>query len=90
MLPQATPRAASTIFSNDARLLRYQDVLTKISVPDQPSSTSQPLQESFPNMSDGWMVEEDDTRETKSSPGIKSTNVGPLLGGFEDVESAMK
>jgi len=88
MVPQNVPPPTSTLFSaQDARLLRYQDVLAKISTKGQSTKTTHLSAESTPNMSDGWISEEDDEDEIKGRPPIKSADVGPLLGGFADAEA---
>jgi len=88
MIPQNIQRTPTTIFSGqDARLLRYQDVLAKMSTSNP--SENHPA-ESLPNASDGWLSEEEDMEEIKNRSVVKSDEVGPLLGGFADAESAMK
>jgi hypothetical protein len=87
MVPQSAPLAPNTVFpAQDARLLRYQDVLAKMSTNDQsrafPFSTG-----STPNISDGWISEEEGAEEPKGFKPVKSDNVGPLLGGFADAET---
>jgi hypothetical protein len=87
MVPQSVPPAPSTVFpAQDARLLRYQDVLAKMSTNDQ--SKALPLAaESLPNISDGWISEEDGADQPKSDEPVKSDSAGPLLGGFADAET---
>ena len=87
MVPQSVPPAPNTVFpAQDARLLRYKDVLAKMSANDQ--SKVLPLAaENIPNISDGWVSEEDGAGEPKSDEPVKSDNVGPLLGGFADAET---
>jgi hypothetical protein len=43
--------------------------------------------ENTPNISDGWVSEEDGAYEPKSDEPVKSDNVGRLLGGFADAET---
>lgn len=87
MVPQSVPPAPNTVFSaQDARLLRYQDVLAKMPTNDQ-SKALPPAAESTPNISDGWISEEEGAGEPKSDEPVKSDNVGPLLGGFADAET---
>lgn len=90
MVPQNLPPAASTtVFpAHDARLLRYQDVLAKMSASHPSSKSNQYPTESTPYVSDGWISDEDDVEEMKSTTPIKSEGVGKLLGGFADAESA--
>jgi hypothetical protein len=91
MVPQNSPPAPSTVFpAHDARILRYQDVLAKMSTHDQSSKAKQLPNENTPNVSDDWMSEEDDMEEVKSCTPVKSEGIGPLLGGFADAESAME
>jgi len=91
MIPQSVPPpATTTIFpAQDARLLRYQDVLAKMSAHDQSGKPNQFPDENTPNASDGWISDEDDVEEMKSYRPVKSEGVGPLLGGFADAQSTM-
>jgi len=90
MVPQNVPRAQSTIFTGqDARLLRYQDLLAKMSAHERSTATKRLSAESASNISDGWVSEEEDTGEIKDSKAIKSEDIGPLLGGFADAYTAM-
>ena len=86
MIPQSVPPpATTTIFpAQDARLLRYQDVLAKMSSHDQSGKPNQFPDENTHNASDGWISDEDDVEEMKSYRPVKSDGVGPLLGGFAD------
>ena len=86
MVPQSAPPAPNTIFpAYDARLLRYQDVLAKMSANDQLKGPLLPC-ESTPNIPDGWISEEEGLEEPKDGyKRVRSENVGPLLGGFADV-----
>lgn len=87
MVQQNVPPPPNTVFpAQDARLLRYQDVLAKMSINDQ-SKALPPTAENTPNISDGWISEEDVAGEPKTEEPIKSDNVGPLLGGFADAET---
>jgi hypothetical protein len=88
MVPQNTSPAPDAVFpAQDARLLRYQDVLAKMSTHDQ--SKALPLApDHIHNISDGWTSEEDGLGEPKSGEtAVKSDNAGPLLGGFSDAET---
>jgi len=88
MVPQTLPPATGTAFpAHDARLLRYQDVLAKMSARGQSIKTNQLSAESIPNMSDGWISEGDDVEEGQVNKDVKSEVVGPLLGGFADAEN---
>jgi len=87
MVPQNMPSTPSTVFpAQDARLLRYQDVLAKMSTKGDSSTTNQLSAESTLNMSDGWISEEDDAEEGKDQRAVKSKDVGRLVGGFADAD----
>jgi len=87
MTTQNMPSAPSTVFSaQDARLLRYQDVLAKMSSQRQ-FTTNQLSAGNTPNISDGWISEEDDVEDGKGQRSVKSKAVGPLIGGFADAEA---
>lgn len=92
MVPQTLPPPASTtVFpAHDARFLRYQDVLAKVSALDLSSQPNQYPTDSTPNFSDGWISDEEEIEESKIHTPIKSEGIGPLLGGFADAESAME
>lgn len=79
---QPTPNAGFP--GQDARLLRYQDVLTKISANGESKDKFHLSVDNTPYTSDGWISEED---EADSEPPAKPANVGPLLGGFADAEA---
>jgi hypothetical protein len=84
------PPASTTVFpAHDARFLRYQDVLAKLSASDRSSKANQYLFENTTNAFDGWISDEEDIEETKTYTPIKSEG-RPLLGGFADAESAME
>ncbi|KAG0651793.1 hypothetical protein D0Z07_1960 [Hyphodiscus hymeniophilus] len=87
MVPQNVMPAPNAIFpAHDARLLRYRDVLAKMSTNEQSRG---PLlsSESTPNTSDGWISEEEGLDEPKRYKPVRLENVGPLLGGFAEAES---
>jgi len=88
MVPQNGLPVPTTAFSaKDTRILRYQDVLAKMSSKGLSARTNQASTESIPNNSDGWISEEDDAEEAKGITTVKSESVGPLLGGFADAET---
>jgi len=88
MVPQTVPSVPTTVFpAQDARLLRYQDVLAKMSTKGLSSKTTHASTESIPNTSDGWISDEDELGEGLGRTSVKSENVGPLLGGFADAET---
>lgn len=74
----------------DARLLRYQEVLAKMPTHDESSNTKQTPVEGTHPISDGWVSDDEDLEEMKKYKPVKSENVGSLLGGFADAESAME
>lgn len=85
MVPQkVSPTPNSAFPGQDARLLRYQDVLTKISANGRSNDTTHLSADNTPNISDGWISEEDDA---EGGPTAKPADVGPLLGGFADAET---
>ena len=88
MIPQSVPPTPNPVFpAQDARLLRYQDVLAKMSTNDQSKALLPFAAENMPNISDGWVSEDEGAGEPKSDELVKSDNVGPLLGGFADAET---
>jgi hypothetical protein len=91
MVPQnGQPLASSAFPAPDAKALHYQDVLAKMSTNDQ-SIRAKPLSaENTPNVSDGWLSDEDEVEELKNYKSVKSDGIGPLLGGFADADSAME
>jgi len=90
MIPQNTPRVPDAVFGGqDTRLLRYQDVLAKISTHAQSEDQHQLSAGGNANVSDGWVSEDEDVEDVKFYGHVKSEDVGPLLGGFADAESAM-
>jgi hypothetical protein len=76
--------------AQDAKILRYQDVLAKMSTQDQSSKTKRASSDNTPIVFDGWISEDDDVEEMKRHTPVKSEGIGPLLGGFADAESAME
>lgn len=88
MVPQTTSPFPTTVFpAQDARLLKYQDVLAKMSTKGASNHAIQSSIDPTPHMSDGWISDEDDVEEAKVQRSIKSENVGPLLGGFADTQT---
>jgi len=73
--------------AHDARLIRYQDVLAKLSANQLAGTAHQLSAGSTPNVSDGWISEGDDVEEEiKDHALAKSEDVGPLVGGFADAD----
>ncbi|KAH7346180.1 late endosomal/lysosomal adaptor and MAPK and MTOR activator-domain-containing protein [Rhexocercosporidium sp. MPI-PUGE-AT-0058] len=91
-IAQATsPTATNTLFpAQDARLVRYQDVLSKISPSDPSCKTNQHPIDHTPIASDGWISDDEDVEEMKGHTPVKSEGIGALLGGFADADSAMR
>jgi len=88
MVPQTTPPVPTTAFQpQDARLLRYQDVLSKMSLKGLSNKANQTSADGPSNFSDDWMSDEDEVEESKGPRAIKSESVGPLLGGFVDAQN---
>ena len=91
MVPQNGQTAAPTAFpAEDAKILHYQDVLAKMSADDQSIRAKPVSAENTPNVSDGWLSEEEDIEEMKNYKPVKSEGIGPLLGGFADADTAME
>ncbi|KAF8850721.1 hypothetical protein BDZ45DRAFT_185286 [Acephala macrosclerotiorum] len=92
MVPQNNipPSATTTFPVQEARLLRYQDVLAKISTSDMAMKPNQPLAENTPAPSEGWISDEEDLDGMQSHKPVKSDGIGPLLGGFADAETSME
>jgi hypothetical protein len=89
-VPQNGTPAPTVFPAQDAKILRYRDVLAKMSTQDQLSKTKHASADNTPIVSDGWMSEDDDMEEMKRHKPVKSEGIGPLLGGFADAESAME
>ena len=85
---QDPPPPPNAIFSGqDTRLLRYQEVLAKLSAADS-SKRKDSSSQLLPNGSDGWVSgdENDDANAIKP----KTDDIGPLIGGFADSKSTTK
>jgi hypothetical protein len=88
MVPQSVPPTSGGGFpAQDARLLRYQHVLKKISNEGLSDKLTGSPPDDNTNVSDGWISEEDDAGANEGRPPAKSADVGPLLGGFADAEN---
>ncbi|PBP18058.1 hypothetical protein BUE80_DR011064 [Diplocarpon rosae] len=86
--PATASTSATTGFpAQDARLVRYQEVLAKISASDAPSKPNQFPTDPTLIASNGWMSEDDEVDEVKGHTPVKSEGIGPLLGGFADADS---
>lgn len=81
------PVASSAVFpAHDARLLRYQDVLAKMSAQRSPI-TNHLSHDGTLDMSDSWISGGDDAEDGQGQRSVKSEAIGPLLGGFADADS---
>lgn len=89
MVPQNLPTPATTTGfpAHDAKLLRYQDVLLKMSASNTSGQSDHQALDSGLNVSDGWASDDEVDEPGSSFTPIKSEGVGPLLGGFSDAET---
>lgn len=86
MAPQNSQRGPSTTFTGqDARLLRFQDVLAKMST--EPDSKEDLNTEAVSPEGEGWIVNGEETDSSNAFKVVKSKEIGPLMGGFADLES---
>jgi len=86
MVPQTSQRGSTTTYTaHDARLLRFQDVLAKMST--EPNSMEEPPTDAVSPECDGWIVNGDETGADNEFKVVKSEEIGPLLGGFTDLAS---
>jgi len=84
--PPNSHRGPSTTFTGqDARLMRFQDVLAKMSA--EPDSTEDLSTEAVSPESEGWAVNGEETDTGNDFKVVKSKERGPLLGGFEDLDT---
>ncbi|KAI1374430.1 late endosomal/lysosomal adaptor and MAPK and MTOR activator-domain-containing protein [Hypoxylon crocopeplum] len=83
--PQESQRTQPAIFSGqDARLARYQNILSKL-VPEGESDSTD-----GPGAVD-WLLNEDDTVELQGNPpSIKDEAGAPLVGTFADITAAVR
>jgi len=85
MVPQTSQRGSTTTYTaHDARLLRFQDVLAKMST--EPDSMGELPAGIVSPECDGWIVSGDETGADNEFKVVKSEEIGPLLGGFTDIE----
>ena len=90
MVPQSQQRPPATTYaSQPARFVTYNDLLGKPPM-DEPYVDS-----SRPPTADGkqdadWLSDDEDDEISGKSPGITKPDVGPLLGGFADMECGAK
>jgi hypothetical protein len=84
MVPQKIqPNPNSTFPGQEARLLRYHDVLTKISASRQSNGKAHLSVDNTLYISDGWISDDD----AEVEPQTKPADIGPLLGGFADADT---
>ncbi|KAI1074205.1 hypothetical protein F5B20DRAFT_586534 [Whalleya microplaca] len=83
--PQESQRTQPTMFSGqDARLARYQNILSKIS-PDNDPAFGDATHDAVE-----WLPSEDDTLEAQGKPlDIKDETDGPLVGTFSDATAGL-
>lgn len=85
MALQAAPRGPSTAYTaRDARLSRFQDALAKLST--EPDQVEELPAGSVSPEGDGWVVNGDGPDASSDFKVVKSEGIGPLLGGFADIE----
>jgi len=91
MVPQNVQRAPSVVFSGqDARLLHYQDVLAKVSSSKVPDAENGSTSNSPGHDDADWLSEGEDDEGSANLAVVKTAEVGPLLGGFADLERRLK
>ncbi|ELR07201.1 hypothetical protein VC83_01334 [Pseudogymnoascus destructans] len=90
MAPQSQQRPAATTYaSQPARFVTYKDL------PGKPPMDEPYVDTSRPPTADGkqdadWLSDDEDDEISGKSPGITKPDVGPLLGGFADMERGAK
>ncbi|OBT86484.1 hypothetical protein VE02_04931 [Pseudogymnoascus sp. 03VT05] len=89
MAPQSQQRPPATSYaSQPARFVTYKDLLGKPPMDEPYVGTSRPP------TADGkdadWLSDDEDDELSGKSPGITKPDVGPLLGGFADMERGAK
>ncbi|CAL3969568.1 unnamed protein product [Diplocarpon coronariae] len=82
-----SPSATTGFPAQEARLVRYQEVLSKVSASDEFSKSNILPTDHTPAASDGWLSEDDEVDEVKGHTPVKSEGIGPLLGSFADADS---
>jgi len=88
MVPQSLQRSPATTFSGqDTRLLQYQDVLARLPA-DAVSDANEDLSAHSVQGAIDWPSdeEEDDDEDLKRLKIVKPPQIGPLLGGFAEIE----
>jgi len=90
MLPQNLQRSPTTTYSGqDARLLQYQNVLAKVSTEDL-SKTTGNLSAGGQQDATEWASDDEVDDAMQNYRVVRSRDMGPLLGGFADVERSIK
>ena len=91
MIPQNLQRPPITAYSGqEARLAQYQDVLAKLSSENLYENFSEPAIVRHGQDADWPSDDEEDDEVSPKSPRITKPDVGPLLGGFADMERGAK
>jgi streptomycin 6-kinase len=85
-----TTNTTSILPVHDARFLRYQGVLAKMSAHDSSNQAQHATNETILSASEGWISGDEEAEEMKSCKAVKSDGIGPLLGGFADADSAIE
>lgn len=90
MVPQNVQRSPITTYATqEARLIQYQEVLSKQASENLYENISRPP--TGDGKQDGdWLSDDEDDELCGKSPGITKPDVGPLLGGFADMERGTK
>lgn len=90
MVPQSQQRPPATTYaSQPARFVTYNDLLGKPPMDDPYVDTSRPPTADGKQDAD-WLSDDEDDELSGKSPGITKPDVGPLLGGFADMERGAK
>jgi len=91
MVPQSSQRSPATTFSGqDARLLQYQDVLAKLSTDDISDMSVLRSAGDMSQSASDWPSDDEEEENSKKFQPVKPMDIGPLLGGFADVENSIK
>lgn len=85
--PQRPP--ATTYDAQSTRFITYKDVIGKPPMDDPYASISRPPTADGKQDAD-WLSDDEEDEISGKSPGISKPDVGPLLGGFADMERGAK
>lgn len=90
MIPQNVQHSPITTYSGqEARLTQYQEVISKLSSDNLYEEFSQPTPCNGAQDPD-WLSDDEEDEISGKSPRITKPDVGPLLGGFADMERGAK